>query len=78
MSQINIPDQNLAIYLQKYSIEIKNAVGNIVGSRRYSTVGVLPSDEPGKRVWQLNLSGVLDPNIDVYSVVYDLTNMPTL
>ena len=75
MSQINIPDQNLAIYLQKYSIEIKNAVGNIVGSRRYSTVGVLPSDEPGKRVWQLNLSGVLDPNIDVYSVVYDFSNV---
>ena len=75
MSQINIPDQNLAIYLQKYSIEIKNAVGNIVGSRRYSTVGVLPSDEAGKRVWQLNLSGVLDPNIDVYSVVYDFSNV---
>ena len=75
MSQINIPDQNLAIYLQKYSIEIKNAVGNIVGSRKYSTVGVLPSDEPGKRVWQLNLSGVLDPNIDVYSVVYDFSSV---
>ena len=75
MSQINIPDQNLAIYLQKYSIEIKNAVGNIVGSRKYSTVAVLPSDESGKRVWQLNLSGVLDPNIDVYSVVYDFSNV---
>ena len=59
-----------------YSTEAKvdqegSNCGTIAGSVLYTTVGAIPSNEVGDRVWQLNLSGFLKPGVDTYYIVYD-------
>lgn len=126
MSQREIPDNNLPVYLQKYKVYIFNknypdckttcasseagccaddvtpvspggcpvdgCAGTefgccpfsteakkspfdtcdlIAGTATYNTVGAIPSNKAGKRVWELNLSGELEPNHPVYYIVYD-------
>ena len=129
MSQPEIPDNNLPVYLQQYEVNILNTnklrpcnnescvstekgccpdnvtpvppsgdcpigcagtqfgccpysteakvdqegsnCGTIAGSVLYNTVGAIPSNEVGDRVWQLNLSGFLKPGVDTYYIVYD-------
>ena len=127
MSQPEIPDNNLPVYLQQYKVYIFNkdypeckttcasseagccaddvtpvppgglcpiggcagtefgccpfsteakkspldTCGVIAGKAIYNTVGAIPSNETGKRVWELNLSGELQPNHPVYYIVYD-------
>ena len=127
MSQPEIPDNNLPVYLQQYKVYIFNenypdckttcasseagccaddvtpvppgglcpiggcagtefgccpfsteakqsrldTCGVIAGKATYNTVGAIPSNEAGKRVWELNLSGELEPNHPVYYIVYD-------
>jgi hypothetical protein len=41
----------------------------------YSTVGAIPSNEKGKRVWELNLTGHLKPNIKKYNITYDFSKV---
>ena len=48
---------------------------NIAGKVLYSTVGAITSNKADARVWQLNLSGVLKPNAQVYYFVYDFTKV---
>ena len=74
MSEKRIPDENLAIFLQNYSVHINDAEGNKVGEKKYSTVGVIPSDNPEKPVWQLILTGHLQPNVDKCYIVYDISD----
>jgi hypothetical protein len=45
--------------------------GTIAGSVLYNTVGAIPSNEVGDRVWELHLSGSLKPGVDTYYIVYD-------
>ena len=127
MSQPEIPDNNLPVYLQQYKVYIFNknypdckttcasseagccaddvtpvppgglcpiggcagtefgccpfsteakqsrldTCGVIAGKATYNTVGAIPSNEAGKRVWELNLLGELEPNHPVYYIVYD-------
>ena len=71
-----IPPQNLPIYLQKYKVDIypekeETKVGNV----SYTTVGAIPSNEPLARVWALNLTGVLAPNVEKYRIVYDFSEV---
>ena len=59
-----------------YSTEAKvdqegSNCGTIAGSVLYNTVGAIPSNEVGDRVWQLNLTGSLKPGVDTYYIVYD-------
>jgi len=49
--------------------------GTIAGSVLYTTVEAIPSNEIGKRVWQLDLSGSLKPGVDTYYIVYDFQNV---
>ena len=59
-----------------YSTEAKvdqegSNCGTIAGSVLYNTVGAIPSNQVGDRVWELNLSGSLKPGVDTYYIVYD-------
>lgn len=49
--------------------------GTIAGSVLYTTVGAIPSNVPLKRVWDLNLTGYLQPNVGKYYIFYDFTNV---
>ena len=48
-----VPDSNLSICLQNYTLTDND------GSVQWSTVSAIPSNEPGKRVWNFNVSGKL-------------------
>ena len=76
MTEKEIPPQNLPIYLQKYKVDIypekeETKVGNV----SYTTVGAISSNEPLARVWALNLTGVLAPNVEKYRIVYDFSEV---
>lgn len=70
-----IPENNLPVFLQKYNVTILNEKEESVGEMLYSTVGAIPSNEKGKRVWQLNLTGHLKPNIKKYNITYDFSKV---
>lgn len=86
-----IPEKNLPLYLQQYRVDIYNAhtpeASNdtqerkskiIAGSVLYTTVGIVPSDSTKDRVWQLNLTGYLEPNVKKYNIVYDFSKVDHL
>ena len=84
MSQARIPDNNLSVYLQKYKVEIKegkdifpfrNESLKEAGVINYDTVGAIPSNLTGKRVWEFNAEGSLLPDIDTYFIVYDFSKV---
>lgn len=63
-----------------YSTEAKKDTAgsncsSVVGSILYTIVGAMPSNMVEKRVWQLNLTGTLKPNVDTYYIVYDFSNV---
>ena len=70
-----IPENNLPVFLQKYNVTILNDKEESVGEMLYSTVGAIPSNKKGKRVWQLNLTGHLKPNIKKYNITYDFSEV---
>ena len=67
MSQQTIPENNLPIYLQNYTVSVE-CTENKCGSVRYSTVGVIPSDVSKKRVWNFKASGTLQPTKDIIQI----------
>ena len=72
MNQEKIPDNNLPVYLQKYKVDIFDSEDKTkAGSVLYTTVGAIPSNEKEKRVWKLNLTGYLKPNVEKYYIIYD-------
>ncbi len=75
MNQETIPDDNLPVYFQKYDVNIfddkKESVGNVL----YTTVGAISSNKKRKRVWSLNLTGYLKPNVDKYNITYDFSEI---
>ena len=76
MTEKEIPPQNLPIYLQKYKVDIyPEKEETKVGDVSYTTVGAIPSNEPLARVWALNLTGVLAPNVEKYRIVYDFSEV---
>ena len=75
MNQETIPDNNLPVYLQRYNVDILDDKKESVGKVLYTTVGAIPSNEKEKRVWQLNLTGYLKPNIDTYHILYDFSEV---
>ena len=75
MNQETIPDNNLPVYLQKYDVKIFDDKKESVGKVLYTTVGAIPSNEKEKRVWSLNLTGYLKPNVDKYNIVYDFSKV---
>ena len=76
MTEKEIPPQNLPIYLQKYKVNIyPEKEETKVGDVSYTTVGAIPSNEPLARVWALNLTGVLAPNVEKYRIVYDFSEV---
>ena len=75
MNQETIPDNNLPVYLQQYGVNIFDDIKESVGEVLYTTVGAIPSNEKEKRVWQLNLTGYLKPNVQKYNIVYDFSKV---
>ena len=76
MTEKEIPPQNLPIYLQKYKVNIyPEKEETKVGDVSYTTVGAIPSNESLARVWALNLTGVLAPNVEKYRIVYDFSEV---
>jgi hypothetical protein len=60
---MSLPPNNLPIYLQKYLVAIQNPVDdNIFTQPSFSSVGLLPSNEEGFRIWAFQLTGTLLPN----------------
>ena len=79
MNQETIPDNNLPVYLQKYDVNILDDKKESVGKVLYTTTGAIPSNEKEKRVWQLNLTGYLKPNVDTYLFdFYEIKNFFSL
>lgn len=77
MENEKIPEKNLPIYLQKYTIKIVDhdkIEDENYGSLLYTTLGAIPSNVEGSRVWQLNATGFLKPGIKKYLIIYDFTN----
>lgn len=76
MSEILIPDENLPVYLKKYKVYIyPEKEETQAGAIEYTTVEAVPSDIDGARVWALNLTGVLAPNVEKYRIVYDFSGV---
>ena len=76
MTEKEIPPQNLPIYLQKYKVDIyPEKEETKVGDVSYTTVGAIPSNESLARLWALNLTGVLAPNVEKYRIVYDFSEV---
>lgn len=75
MSQQQIPPNNLPIYFQNYTVDIVDAEKKAAGSVLYTTVGAIPSNKPEDRVWQMNLTGVLNPSLTEYAIVYDFKSL---
>lgn len=86
-----IPENNLPLYLQQYRINIFNAdipeasidtqekkSKIIAGSVLYATVGIISSDSTKDPVWQLSLTGYLEPNVKKYHIVYDFSQVDYL
>ena len=63
------------MYLQKYNVKIFNDKKESGGNVLYTTVGAIPSNEKEERVWSLNLTGYLKPNIDKYNIIYDFSKV---
>lgn len=74
MQQV-IPDENIPIYLQKFTVSIEDDLNNIVGNEIYNTVGAIPSNVPFKRVWSLNLTGELSSHAEKYFIIYDFSGV---
>jgi len=71
---MSIPQTSLPIYLQKYSVTIRNPVDeSIFTPSSYSSVGLLPSNEEGSRIWEFQLTGTLPPNKNTNSKNYQFT-----
>lgn len=72
-----IPDNNLPIYLQQYKVKILDYMKTetIGGAVSYTTTGIIPSNIQNARVWRLNLTGYLKPNVSQYSIIYDFSNV---
>jgi hypothetical protein len=75
MNQETIPDNNLPVYLQQYDVKIFDDKKESVGKVLYTTTGAIPSNKKEKRVWSLNLTGYLKPNVDTYHIVYDFSEV---
>lgn len=45
------------------------------GTILYTTVGAIPSNLVGDRVWELNSTGYLEPNVEKYYIVYDFSRV---
>lgn len=75
MSQV-IPVNNIPVYLQKYTIHILDEKSQErKGDVQYGTVGALPSNKREARVWDIKLTGQLEPNVEKYKIVYDFSNV---
>ena len=85
MSKENtIPQNNLPIYLQNYTIFVLGNLTSLdcsvspkdeVGTIEYSTLGVIPSNKKDARVWDLKASGTLKPHDKDYIIHYDLSKV---
>ena len=75
MNQKTIPNNNLPVYLQRYDVDILDDKKESVGNVLYTTTGVIPSNQKEKRVWSLNLTGYLKPNVDKYNITYDFSEV---
>ena len=71
---IKIPQNNLPIYLQNYTVTILSG-DETSGSVDYSTVGIIPSNVQKKRVWNIRLSGTLEPQKDEYIFLFNFENV---
>lgn len=85
MSQEEIPTKNLPIYLQNYTVSIvsgdKNVqcpgafLSNSLGKVDYSTIGILPSNKKGERLWNVKLEGKLEKHNGNYIIQCDFSEI---
>jgi len=67
-----IPDNNLPIFLQKYTVAITD------GAVSWALLSANPSNTPQARVWSFQLNGTLSYTTrDAYVIEYNLDNVET-
>lgn len=71
-----VPLNNVPVYLQKYTVSIFDEKSlESKGEVQYGTVGAIPSNKIAARVWDIQLTGQLEPNVEKYKIVYDFSNV---
>ena len=71
-----VPLNNVPVYLQKYTVSIFDEKSlESKGAVQYGTVGAIPSNKIAARVWDIQLTGQLEPNVEKYKIVYDFSNV---
>lgn len=70
---ITIPPQNLAIFLQKFSVTAPGAASFL---SNYSSVGVMTTNAPQKRQWQFTFNGSFISRSS-FEIVYDFSKVNT-
>jgi hypothetical protein len=68
-----IPPQNIAIFLQKFSISTVDA---LTLDSNYASVGVFTTNTTGARQWQFTFDGLFSTN-EAFQIIYDFSKVNT-
>lgn len=69
MTLDSLENENLPTYLQNFNVSISSK-----GKIFYSTVGLLPSEDQNP-LWELSLSGELEPNKNSHVILYNFSEL---
>jgi hypothetical protein len=67
-----IPDKNLAIFLQKFSISAPNATSFV---SNYASVGIVTTNAPDERQWQFTWDGTFSSSVRSFELIYDFSQV---
>ena len=73
MPTIVIPNQNLAVFLQKFSLSTLDAT---TFDSNYASVGVVTTNKPGARQWQFTFDGAFSTK-QAFQIIYDFSKVDT-
>jgi hypothetical protein len=68
-----IPEENVAIYLQKFVVTAPSAT---TFSSSYASVGVVTTNSPGNRQWQFTWNGSFS-STQAFEIIYDFSQVNT-
>lgn len=70
---VTIPPQNLAIFLQKFTVSAPDALTFL---SNYNSVGVMTTNAPSKRQWQFTFNGYFTSK-SLFEIIYDFSQVDT-